>query len=152
VTVNEPLAGGTLGALSTVSELTNVSVLVVVVTEVAVAVVMVVVVDVGVVTELTVVLVMVVVVLVGICMLYVMVANRAAFDESPTGKVYVYTRGDVTPHTSNPSVVSLMRTVPLCAGKTSLKLPPMFTVLPSASDVARRKARSCAVPAASVVV
>jgi hypothetical protein len=42
----------------------------------------------------------VVVVLVAICTLYVVLANRAATDESPTGKAYMYTRGDVTPHTS----------------------------------------------------
>jgi hypothetical protein len=42
----------------------------------------------------------VVVVLVAICMLTEALANRAAVDESPTGKAYMYTRGDVTPHTS----------------------------------------------------
>lgn len=50
--------------------------------------------------------VVVVVVLVGICMLNVAVANRAATDESPTGNVYMYTRGDVTLQTSKPTVLS----------------------------------------------
>lgn len=47
-----------------------------------------------------------VVVLVGICMLNVAVANRAATDESPTGNVYMYTRGDVMLQTSKPTVLS----------------------------------------------
>jgi hypothetical protein len=109
VTVNVPLAGGTLGALSTLSVFVYVTVIVVDVTDVAVAVV-----DVGVVTVLTVVVVDVVVVdvvvavvdvvLVAICMLYVVLANLAAVDESPTGKAYMYMRGAVTPHTSTPTV------------------------------------------------
>jgi hypothetical protein len=107
VTVNVPLAGGTLGALSTLSVFVYVTVIVVDVTDVAVAVM-----DVGVVLTVVAVDVVVVdvvvtvvdVVLVAICMLYVVLANLAAVDESPTGKAYMYMRGAVTPHTSTPTV------------------------------------------------
>ena len=136
--MNVPLAGGTEGAVSTVSESMNVAVLVVDVTEVAVAVVMVV----NVVLD-NVVLVAVVVVLVAISMLNVAVAKRAGTDESPTGNAYMYMRGDVTPHTSvKPSAESCTTIVPLRDGSMALKLPPMVTVPPVESDVARRNARS----------
>ena len=76
--MNVPLAGGTVGALKTESELTYVADVVVVVWVVAV----------------------VVVVLVAICMLYVVVANRASTEASPTGNAYMYMRGEVTPQMS----------------------------------------------------
>ena len=94
----------------------------------------------------------VVVVLVAICMVYVALANRAAVDESPTGKAYMYTRGDVTLHTSTPTVESSMTTVPLCDGKTPSKRGPSCRVVAVEMLSARRNARSCAVPAASDVV
>ena len=129
-TVNVPLAGGTEGADSTLSESTCVAVVVVDVCVVAV----------------------VVVVLVAISMLKVALAKRAAEDESPTGKAYMYTRGDVTLHMSlKPSVENCTSIVPLCAGRTTLKLSLIGTVAPVVSDVARRNARSWAVPASSTV-
>lgn len=72
VTVNVPLAGGTVGALKTASEFVYVAEVVVDVTDVTVL-------DVAVVE----------VVLVAICMLNVAVANRAATEASPTGNVYM---------------------------------------------------------------
>ena len=91
----------------------------------------------------SVVLVAVVVVLVAISMLNVALAKRAGADESPTGKAYMYMRGDVTLHMSlNPSVESCTSIVPLCAGKTTFELPPIVTVEPSESEVERRNARS----------
>jgi hypothetical protein len=125
--VNVPFRGGAAGAFITIRNSTNVSVRVVVVA-------------------------VVVVVLVAICMLYVVLANRAATDASPTGKAYMYTRGDVTPHTSTPTVESSTTTVPLCNGKTPSKRGPSCTVAALEMLSARRNARSCAVPAASVVV
>ena len=65
--MNVPLAGGTVGALTSTSEFMYVAVVVVVVWVVAV----------------------VEVVLVAICMLNVAVANRDATEASPTGNVYM---------------------------------------------------------------
>ena len=162
VTVNVPLAGGTEGALRTSSDSWYVivlevaemvvAVLVVDVADVNVAVVIVVSVALVTVVVVNDVLVAVVVVLVAISMLNVALAKRAGTDESPTGKAYMYMRGDVTLHKSlKPSVESCTSTVPLCAGKITFELPPICTVEPSARDVVRRNARSCAVPAASTV-
>lgn len=93
----------------------------------------------------------VVVVLVAISILKVLVAKRAATEESPTGNMYMYTRGDVTPHMSKPSVVSSTNAVPLLSGRTRSNRDPICTVAPVVKEVARRKARSCAVPASSKV-
>ena len=121
MTVNVPLAGGTEGADSTPSESTCVAVVVVAVCVVAV----------------------VVVVLVAISMLSVALANRAATDASPTGNAYMYMRGDVMLHMSLKfSVESSTTTVPLLDGRTPSKRGPTCTVEPSASEVARRNARS----------
>ena len=143
MTVNVPLAGGMLGAPSTLSISTNVDVIVVVVMDVAVAVVVVsVVVDAVVIVD-TVDVTLVVVVLVGMAMVNVVVANRAAVDESPTGNAYRYTRGDVTPQMpENPCVDKITMAVPLRLGNTRSNRGPICTVAPLETLSARRNARS----------
>ena len=136
-TVKTSLTGGTVGAVNTVSESIKVDVCVVVVTEVTVVVV------VAVVSEVVVLEVAVtVVVIIGIAMLNVALAKRAAVDESPTGKVYMYTRGEVTPHRSTPSVDKITTACPLLWGSTRSNLGPIRIVAPVSTESARRNARS----------
>jgi predicted RecA/RadA family phage recombinase len=120
--LNLPLAGGTLGAVSTTRVSTYVAV--VVDTDVVVAVAT--------------------VVVVGMFIENVWSMNRADTDALLTGNVYMYTRGDVTLHTSKSksTVVNSTATVPLREGSTTSTRGPICTVVPSASAVARKKARS----------
>jgi hypothetical protein len=82
------------------------------------------------------------VVVVGMFMENVWSVNRADADALPRGNVYKYTRGDVTLHTSKSTVVNSTATVPLRKGSTTSTRGPICTVVPSASAVARKKARS----------
>jgi len=118
--LNLPLAGGTLGAVSTTRVSTYVAV--VVDTDVVVAVAT--------------------VVVVGMFMENVWSMNRADTDALLTGNVYMYTRGDVTLHTSKSTVVNSTATVPLREGSTTSTRGPICTVAPSVSAVARKNARS----------